>query len=74
LQEEKAQEENERLVKEEVNIDEIDDDGIHVDEHTRFVLCEYKTMTDEQKSRFYSHISAHKQRISNKGMEKGEIE
>jgi hypothetical protein len=74
LQEEKAQEENERLVKEEVNIDEIDDDGIHVDEHTRFVLCEYKTMTDEQKSRFYSHISAHKQRIFNKGMEKGEIE
>lgn len=73
LQEEKAQDENERLINEALDIDEIDDDGIHVDEHTRYVLCEYKTMTDEQKERFYVHISAHKQRITQKHTEiKGE--
>lgn len=61
LQEEKAQRENEELSTQEVSVEEIDDHAIHVDEHTRFVLCEHKTMKDEQKQRFFNHIRAHKQ-------------
>lgn len=68
LQEEKAQGENERIKREDVPVEEIDDDGIHSDEHTRFVLCEYGDLTEEQKRRFYAHIKAHKDRINlNKG-------
>jgi hypothetical protein len=70
LQEEKAQKENERLKKQEKEVEEIDDDGIHVDEHTRFVLCEYDTLTKEQKNRFFAHIKAHKERIN---LTEGEI-
>lgn len=60
LQEEKAIGENERMLNEEVLIDEIDDNSIHIDEHTRYVLCEYLTLTKEQKNRFYKHIAEHK--------------
>ena len=70
LQEEKAQKENERLKREEKPVEEIDDDGIHVDEHTRFILCEYDTLTAEQKNRFYVHLKAHKDRMK---INKGEI-
>ncbi len=66
LQEEKAQRENEELSVQEITVEEIDDHAIHVDEHTRFVLCEHKTMKDEQKQRFFNHIRAHKQ-ILNQG-------
>ena len=68
LQEEKAISENERLLVDQVAVDEIDDDSIHVDEHTRYVLCEYLTLTNEQKTRFYKHIAEHKEQIKiNKG-------
>ncbi len=65
LQEEKAQKENDHLRKENVTIDEIDDDAIHVDEHTRFVLSEFTSLNDKQKQRFYEHIREHKQRLKN---------
>ncbi len=65
LQEEKSQRENERMLKNEIAVEEIDDNAIHVDEHTRFVLCEHSTMTEEQKQRFFAHIRAHKNAIVN---------
>ncbi len=67
LQEERALKENELIKKEAKDIDEIDDDQIHIDEHTRYVLSEYQSLSEEQKQRFYAHIKAHKQRINNQG-------
>ncbi len=70
LQEEKAQNENEKLLKNCVAIDEIDDDYIHIDEHTRFVLSEFQTIQEEKKVNFYNHIREHKERIKNINGEK----
>lgn len=67
LQEEKAQRENEQIKKRDMGIEEIDDDRIHVDEHSRYILCEYESLTEEQKQRLLNHVSLHKQRISMKG-------
>lgn len=66
LHEEKAEEENERLKREMLLVEEIDDDGIHVDEHIRYVLSEYRSLTEEQKIRFNEHIKEHKTRIENR--------
>ena len=63
LQEEKAQKENERMITEQLEVEEIDDDLIHIDEHTRFVLSEYNGLSDEQKTRFYNHLKEHKERV-----------
>jgi len=63
LQEEKAQTENERILKENLCTEEIDDHLIHVDEHTRYVLSEYGSLKEEQKQRFYAHIKEHKSKI-----------
>lgn len=63
LQEEKAQKENELMLKNELRVEEIDDDAIHVDEHVRYVLCEYESLEGRQKERFFAHIRAHKEKI-----------
>ena len=63
LQEEKAQRENEQMRKTKMEIEEIDDDTIHVDEHIRYVLSEYSDMSKEQRQRYYTHIAEHKERI-----------
>ena len=60
LQEEKAQSENEDLRSKDVGVDEIDDHAVHIDEHIRYVLSEYKSLSEEQKQRYYAHISLHK--------------
>ncbi len=65
LQEEKAQNENEKIKKTEVHVETIDDDAIHIDEHTRYVLSEYDSLSETQKSRFYTHIEEHKTKIKN---------
>jgi hypothetical protein len=70
LQEEKAQRENERALKEEIFVEEIDDDLIHVDEHVRYVLSEYNTLSDQQKERFYMHIKEHKERVKENNQNK----
>ncbi len=67
LQEERAQKENEKLKKELKEIEEIDDDEIHLEEHVRYVLSEYDSLSQEQKQRIYAHISEHKKRIKEKG-------
>ncbi len=60
LHEEKAVAENEKLKKESVSVDQIDDHAIHVDEHIRYVLSEYASISEEQKIRFNEHINLHK--------------
>lgn len=67
LQEEKAQAENEEIRKKGKEIEEIDDHVIHVDEHVRYALCEYSTLTSEEKQRILAHVKAHKEKIKNKG-------
>lgn len=67
LQEERAQKENEELRTMDKQIEEIDDDEVHADEHVRYVLSEYDSLSKEQKERIYAHIRAHKERIKLKG-------
>ena len=70
LQEEKAQGENEKLKRCEVEVDEIDDDAVHIDEHIRFVLSEYNDLSAEQKQNFYKHIFVHKENVKAQETEK----
>lgn len=62
LHEEKAQDENKEIKLYGRDIDEIDDDGVHEFEHTRYVLSEYQNLTKEERERFYAHVKAHKER------------
>lgn len=71
LQEEKAERENEKLVKNPVGVDEIDDHNIHIDEHERFVLSEFDDLTEEQKGRFYEHVKVHRERLEQNLLNKG---
>lgn len=64
MHEEKAQNENDKIRKEGCEIEEIDDDRIHIDEHTRYVLSEYDELKEEEKERLFSHIKAHKERLN----------
>lgn len=66
LHEEKAQSENVDLEKTERSVEEIDDDDIHVEVHTRYMLSEYSKLSEEQKQRFFIHLKAHKERINQK--------
>ena len=63
LQEEKAVSENEKIKNNGLEIEEIDDDSIHIDEHTRYVLSEYNDLDEKQKQRLYEHIKAHRERM-----------
>ncbi|MBR0188842.1 MAG: hypothetical protein IJQ23_00475, partial [Clostridia bacterium] len=65
LQEQKAQQENEVIRAKGLNIEEIDDDAIHKDEHTRYVLSEYDELSEEEKERLFAHIKAHRERLKN---------
>lgn len=71
LQEEKAQEENELVRKSNMQVEIIDDDSIHLDEHIRYILSEYKTLTEQEKQRLYAHVEEHKKRIENKEKNNG---
>lgn len=64
LQEEKAQNENLKIRNNGLPIEEIDDDNIHIDEHTRYVLSEYDELSAKEKTRLFSHIKAHKERLN----------
>lgn len=67
LHEEKAQAENEKIRSEGACVEIVDDDAIHVDEHTRYFLSEYDELGEEEKQRFFAHITEHKNRITEKG-------
>lgn len=71
LQEQRAQQENEIIRVKGMVVSEIDDDAIHIDEHTRYVLSEFDELKDNEKARFFAHIKAHKDRIQQKNI-KGE--
>ncbi len=64
LHEEKAQAENVKIRLNDTPVEEIDDHEIHVDEHTRFILSEYQSLTDEEKRRLFAHLKAHKDKIA----------
>lgn len=66
LQEEKAQNENEVIRKKGMSIESVDDDQIHLDEHIRYILSEYATLSEEEKQKLYSHVEEHKKRINEK--------
>ncbi len=65
LQEEKAQQENQTLKQKQIEIEIIDDDEIHIDEHVRFILSEYNSLSSEQKERYFNHVKEHKQNLEN---------
>ncbi len=69
LHEEKAQKENETLLKEYLDVDYIDDDGVHIDEHIRYLLSEYSELKQEVKENFTAHVKAHENNIK---LKKGE--
>ncbi|MBQ9485412.1 MAG: hypothetical protein IJU83_01085 [Clostridia bacterium] len=64
LQESKARQENDVIRRFGLNAEEIDDDAIHAEEHTRYILSEYDQLTAEEKERLYAHLKAHKDRIN----------
>ncbi|MBQ0099036.1 MAG: hypothetical protein KBS91_00615 [Firmicutes bacterium] len=66
LHEEKAQRENQELLKNEKAVEYMDDNKIHIDEHTRFILNEYENLNEKTKERFYRHIEEHKNKINEK--------
>ena len=74
LQEEKAQQENQTLMKNQLFTEIIDDDEIHIDEHVRFILSEYNSLSNEQKERFFNHVKEHKENLEkqkNEGINNG---
>ena len=71
LQENKARKENEIIRKQGLDIEIIDDDAVHADEHIRYV-CEYDELKPDEKERLFAHIAAHKERAENTEKEKGE--
>lgn len=62
----KASEENIEMRRAEVEVDEYDDHGLHITEHTRFLLsAEWKRFAgkEEVKRRYLAHIKAHKEAL-----------
>ncbi len=66
LQAEKADRENPLIRKSTIEIEEIDDDVIHVEEHTKYVFSEYDELTKQEKENIFEHIKMHKERIKKK--------
>ncbi len=64
LHEEKAMEENELLKRTELSVDQIDQHVIHIDEHIRYVLSEFKSLSEAQKQNFYKHVEEHKEKTN----------
>lgn len=64
LHEEKAQKENDVIRRKGKETEETDDDRIHIDEHTRYFLSEYDSLSEAEKERLSAHVLAHKNRIN----------
>lgn len=60
MQSEKAQNENAIIRKSGLETEEVDDDEIHADEHTRYILSEYENLKEDEKARLFAHLKAHK--------------
>lgn len=69
----KAGEENLEMRQGEVGVDEYDDHGLHITEHTRYLLsAEFKKAKTREllKARYTAHIQKHKIAMENNGKEK----
>ena len=60
----KASEENIKMKKQDVDVDEYDEHALHIVEHTRFLLsAEFKKLKEKGlKEKYVAHIEAHKQK------------
>lgn len=72
LHEEKAQMENEKMRSGDIDVEEIDDDEIHISEHVKYALSEYAEFSDQLKERYFKHVRAHKDRLNQKQTKTGE--
>jgi hypothetical protein len=68
LHEEKAIRENEQMRNnKKIEIEEIDDDKIHIDEHTRYMLTEYEEIKSKEiRGLFNAHILEHQTRLKSR--------
>lgn len=73
LHEEKAQNENQQLLKNEVPVEHIDNDNVHIDEHVRYMLSEYSDLSEKQKQNITAHVKVHEKNIKLKNGEKNEF-
>ena len=65
LQREKAKAENAQIKAGTIaDIEPVDDDEVHVEEHTKYYLSEVENLSAEQKQRLLNHIALHKNKIS----------
>lgn len=64
LHEEKAQAENETIRKKGLSIESVDEHSIHINEHTRYFLSEYKELGEKEKNYFFEHIDKHKRALN----------
>lgn len=64
MQSEKAQKENAKIRKIGLSTEEVDDDVIHIDEHTRYILSEYDELDENEKTRLFGHLKEHKERLA----------
>lgn len=70
LHKNKASEENLRLITEEVDTDEFDDDAAHIAEHTRYLLSDEFKKNMAAKPRFLAHLRRHELQKKRKNGEK----
>ena len=64
LQREKAQYENKNVKNKFIDTEAVDDDNVHVEEHTIYLLSEYEYLSDIERKRLNEHISLHKQKLT----------
>ena len=62
LNKNRAKEENERVLESEIEPEEVDDDDIHISEHSKALLGKEYEYTPEAKERLIKHIRLHKRR------------
>ncbi len=64
LQREKAKYENEKIIKGEIiNIEPVDDDEVHIEEHSRYYLSEVEKLSAIEKENILRHIALHKKGV-----------
>ena len=64
LNQNRAKEENQRILTEKVEPEEVDDDEIHLAEHSKAILGKEFDYTPEAKERLLDHIRLHKRRMA----------
>ena len=62
LNKNRAQEENQKVANEEISLEEVDDDDIHIEEHSKALLGKEYDYSPEAKERLIEHIRSHKRK------------